>query len=99
MNLMQINDEQYKELKTKYIKAKNAGDTQFVVFGQECLTDFAKYWLQAIEQYRKTKGLSIITESKQMTHNCNDGTKYTWLTRTIEPKLCPRCKARINKTR
>ena len=31
------------------------------------------------------------------THNCPDGTVYTWEARVENPKSCPRCKARLDK--
>ena len=98
-NLMNLTDEQYKELKNQYMIAKEKGATQFEIFGQDCLTGFAKYWLQAVEDYRKSKGLPVIKEQKQMAHACADGVEYGWLSRTLTPKMCPRCKARLNKKR
>ena len=58
-NLLNITDKQYRLLKKAYLKALKEGKTQFVLWEQDILTQFAKYWLEAVENRRKRAGLKI----------------------------------------
>jgi hypothetical protein len=50
--ILDLTDDQYKTLKKAYIQAGSKQIDKFVVFQQECLTQFAKYWLEAVEDRR-----------------------------------------------
>ncbi|MBU1082664.1 MAG: hypothetical protein KKB59_19420 [Spirochaetes bacterium] len=55
--LLELDDKEYKTLKKAYLE--NINEEQFLVFGQPVLPGFAKYWIQALENQRKARGLSI----------------------------------------
>jgi len=95
MSLIQLTNDEYFELKSKYRKAKIDEHTQFEIFGQNCLTEYAKHWIKGVEAYRKLKGLKIINEGRLMQHKCKNKGVYSWTSRLANPVLCPRCKCRL----
>lgn len=49
IEVAEISDNHYKEIKNLYEKAKSSGDKSFEFNGQELLTEYAKYLLQYYE--------------------------------------------------
>ena len=96
MNLTQINEKQYEMLKRAYNKATKEGQEQFEIQGQPVLTKFAKYLLEYLENQRRATGQRIYEPSKHDKICKNPNCKYAWISRIGEPKLCPRCKHRLD---
>jgi rubrerythrin len=98
MNLLEINDKQYRMLKRSYLNAINEGRETLDIVDQNgqpaILTKFAKYWLEAIENNRQTKGLNIYDPAIN-DHTCKNpnGCNYKWIGK-VNPVSCPRCKYR-----
>tara|TARA_Y100000310_G_scaffold341019_1_gene438804 strand:+ start:7389 stop:7598 length:210 start_codon:yes stop_codon:yes gene_type:complete len=56
-SLLDIEDKDYRKLKREYLK--NLDKESFIVFEQEVLVKFAQYWIEALEDRRKARGLPI----------------------------------------
>lgn len=94
MNLLNINEKQYENLKRSYLEAIKNKQEQFIIDGQTVLTKFGGYWLDAIENDRKIRGERIYEPSKHdLTCKCG----YSWTSRVENVKACPSCKYRIKK--
>jgi hypothetical protein len=65
-DLIHISDVQYRELRKAYDKAVDEKKEQFVLFEQDVVTGFAKYWLQAVEEDRKKRGLRLYLRNKNI---------------------------------
>ena len=95
MNLTNINEKQYEELKRNYLDAVNNNRDKFFIDGQPVLTKFAKYWLEFVENERKSRGERIYEPNKHDQTCINKNCNYRWITRTPnKAKVCPRCKHR-----
>ena len=100
MNLTQTNEKEYEMLKRAYLQATKEGKEQFEIQGQpiRILTKFAKYWLEAIENQRKTTGQRIYEPEKHDQTCPNKNCGYKWTSRIAgKPKACPNCKTRIQQ--
>lgn len=96
-NLMELNDKQYQLLKREYIEAVKQKKEQFSIQGQPVLTKFAKYWIEGVEGLRKKRGLRIYNP-KIDDKKCPI-CQYKWTKRIENPKVCPRCKNRLDIAR
>ena len=91
-NLLEINQKQYEQLKRNYLDAINNNRDKFFIDGQPILTKFAQYWLQLIEDNRKSRGERIYEPNKhdQTCKKCG----FVWTSRVDNPRTCPNCKNR-----
>jgi predicted Zn-ribbon and HTH transcriptional regulator len=93
MNISNLNEKQYEELKRNYLDAIKNNRDKFFIDGQPVLTKFAKYLLEYLENQRRATGQRIYEPSKHDITCKKCG--YQWTSRVENVKACPSCKQRV----
>ena len=95
--IFEMNNKEYALFKNACIEAEQKNKNELDIGETKIQLKTAKQLLESIENQRKQKGLRIYNPKiHDKTHQCPDGIIYNWTSRTDNPKVCPRCKCRID---